>query len=248
MRFKEFGAPTRPVVIFLHGAGLSWWGYQKVAARMSGDYHVVLPIIDGYGEDADEPFESIEQSAQNLIRVITERYGGRVLVLGGLSLGAQIVAEVLSQKPHIADYAVLESALVCPMPATKALAAPMVRMSYGLIRRRWFAKAQAKALMVPDELFEDYFADSRKITKQSLINTLISNGTYHLKAGIAQTTAKTLILAGEKEAKVMLRSARALHDAIPGSELYIAPNRKHGELSMAHPSEFVRRVMALLAR
>ena len=70
-----------------------------------------------------------------------------MFAVGGLSLGGQIAVEALCQQADIADYAVLESALVIPIPGTRAMVAPTVRMSYGLIRNRWFAKLQAKSAL-----------------------------------------------------------------------------------------------------
>lgn len=248
MLFHTFGSPEKPTIILLHGAGLSWWGYRRVAEWMAGEYHMVLPTIDGYGDDAGEPFESIERSAEKLIEYIQREHGGHVFAVGGLSLGGQIAVEVLCQQADIADYAVLESALVIPIPGTRAMVAPTVRMSYGLIRNRWFAKLQAKALSLPDELFEDYFADSLKVSRESLINTLLSNGTYALKGELSHTQAKTLILVGGKEVSLEIKSAHKLHEAIAGSELYIAPGLKHGELSLVHPEEYVGRAIAFFQK
>ncbi len=240
MLFKEFGDVKKPTVILLHGGGLSWWSLQPVIALLEKDYHIVTPIIDGYGEDAGTTFVSIERSAENLIAYIDNNCGGRVFALAGLSIGAQIVVEALTQRADIAVYAVIESALVCPIPGTKAMTVPACRMSYGLIQKRWFSKLQAKELCVPEELFETYYADSVKISEQSLINTILSNGTYELKPKIQETKAKALIIAGEKENSVMRKSAQKLHEAIQGSKLYIAPKMKHGELSLCYPEQYVK--------
>lgn len=248
MIFKEFGSTHLPNVLLLHGAGLSWWAYQQTVEQLQHQYHIICPAIDGYGDAADEPFESIERSSQKLLDYIDRYHGGHLFALGGLSLGAQIAVATLSARPDIAQYAVLESALVCPMPAIKALAAPMVGMSYGLIRRRWFARLQAKALFVPDALFNTYFTDSLKLSKASLLNTLTSNASYTLSSGLSQTKAKVLIIAGEREGSPMLRSAQLLHQTIPQSELWIAPNMRHGEYSLAHPDAYAARLSEFFSR
>ena len=48
----------------------------------------------------------------------------------------------------------------------KALTVPAYQLVYGLIKRRWFSKLQAKTLCVPDSLFETYYHDSLKMTKK----------------------------------------------------------------------------------
>ena len=75
---------------------------------------------------------------------------------GGLSLGGQIAVEMLSQRPDICRYALIDSALVKPMKLTHALIEPTFGMSYGLIKQKWFAKLQAGFLGVPKAMFDDY--------------------------------------------------------------------------------------------
>ncbi len=244
MRFQAFGDPSNPTVLLLHGAGLSWWCYRDAAEVLASRYHVVLAVIDGYGEAAGEPFISIEKSAQALLAHIREAYGGHVFALGGLSLGAQIAVEALAREPGVAECAIIESALVCPLMGTKTLFAPMARMSYGLIRQRWFARMQAGALCLPDKLFDEYYRDSLRLSKESLVNTLVSNGAYALPPALAQTHARMLVIAGEKEPAIMRKSARMLHEAVRGSELWVVCGMKHGELSLQHPQAYADKLVA----
>jgi pimeloyl-ACP methyl ester carboxylesterase len=124
----------------------------------------------------------------------------------------------------------------------------MARMSYGLLRRRWFARLQAKSLCLPDSLFAEYYADSLRISKATLISTLTSNGTYALPPSLTLTHARALVLAGEKELAAMRKSARLLHATIPDSELAILPGMKHGELSLLHPADYAARLLAFFER
>lgn len=239
MIFRDFGNKNAPTILLLHGGGLSDWSLEGVVSLLSPEYHVVTPVIDGYGEDADETFVSIEKSADHLIKYVITHCNGHVFAIGGLSIGAQIVTEVLSKYADISDFAIIESALVCPIWGTRFLAAPMCQLSYRFIKKRWFSKLQAKQLCVPDTLFEKYYSDSIKISKQTLVNTILSNGTYKMKTEIKNTAAKVLVIVGEKEISVMHKSAEILHQTISNSQLYIAPNMKHGELSINQPKQYV---------
>lgn len=238
MLFKEFGDPGRPVIVLIHGGGLSWWSLEDVIGRLAGKYRIVAPIIDGHGEDGDETFQSIEDSAEKLIGYVDRTCGGRVFALAGLSLGAQIAVEALSVRHSIAQFAVLESALVCPMKAVTQLAVPAYKLLYGLARRRWFAGAQAKALGLPEGMFERYYEDSLRLTRQTLTNIALSNGRYALKPTVSGTKARTLILVGGEEIGEMQASARKLLETIRGSSLHVASGMKHGELSLRHPQEY----------
>ena len=135
MRVLEFGQQNDHVILFLHGGGLSWWNYRAVAQKLAEQYHVVLPVLDGHA-DSDAPFTSIEENAARLISYIDDRFDGRILAIGGLSLGGQVAVEMLSQRPDICRYALLESTLVKPMKLTAALIGPAFGMSYGLIKQK----------------------------------------------------------------------------------------------------------------
>ncbi len=237
MKFKEFGSKDKKAIVLLHGGGLSWWSLQKLVDILEKDFYVITPIIDGHGENGEDTFLSIEDSAKKLIDYIDSNFHGKVLALGGLSLGAQIVTEVLSERTDIAEYAIIESALVLPIPGT-AVMASSYKLIFGLIKQRWFSKIQAKSMAVPEEWFELYYADSSKMSKQSLINITLSNGNYNLKNSISNTKAKVLVIVGEKEISIMKKSAQKLHAAISGSELYVARKLRHGELSIAYPQKY----------
>lgn len=244
MQCHTFGVKGNPTVVLLHGAGLSWWGYQDAAALLAKDYYVVLPLIDGYGDAADEPFQSIEHSAEALLGYLNAEFQGHVFALGGLSLGAQIAVETLRRAPTVADYAVIESALVDPIPGVDRWMALTVRMSFGLLKHRWFARLQANALLLPDALFETYYRDSLRVTPETLLNTLKSNNAYTVRPGLADTRAKALVIAGGREMAAMRKSAQMLAVTMPGSELWVAEGMKHGELSLRHPQAFVDKLKA----
>lgn len=243
----EFGQQNPHVAMLLHGGGLSWWNYREVARLLAEDYHVVLPVLDGHA-DSDAPFTTIEDNAASLISYIDTRFGGHILAIGGLSLGGQIAAEILSQRPDICRYAVIESALVKPMKLTHALIEPTFGISYGLIRQKWFAKLQADFLGIPRELFDDYYRDTCAISKADMIAFLKANSMYTIKPELSETTARVKIVAGSKEQKNIRTSAKLLHQAIPHSSVEILPDLRHGDLSINHPQDFARMITEWIGR
>ena len=239
MRVIEFGTQHHTTVLLLHGGGLSWWNYREAAQLLEQDYHVILPVLDGHG-DSDSHFTTIEDNAARLIDYLDARFGGQVTILGGLSLGGQIALEMLSRRPDLCRYALIESALVKPSNLTRALIAPAFGMSYGLVKERWFAKLQADYLGIPKGLFEDYYRDTCAIEKADMIAFLEANCVYMVKPDLKKTTAKVTIVAGSREQKAILDSAKLLHSTIPGSRMEILPGLRHGDLSINHPERFVR--------
>ncbi len=245
MEFREFGTARPETVMLLHGGGLSWWNYHAEALFLELDYHVILPVLDGHA-GSDRPFTTIEDNAAELIAFIDAHCGGRVLLIGGLSLGAQILLEMLSQRADICRFALVESAAVIPSKLTNALIGPAVGSSYGLIKRRGFAKAQFKSLHMDKSFFEDYYRDSCRIAKTDMIAFLKASASYALKPSLAETTAAVHVFAGGKENGEILRSADAIKALLPDCSVEILPDLYHGEFSLNHPDRYADRLKTIV--
>jgi len=238
MKYKEYGTNHQKTCIFLHGGGLSWWNYREEAELLQSEYHVMIPILDGHA-GSDAPFTSIEDNAKEIISFIDEHFNGKVFLIAGLSLGAQILLEILSMEKDICEYAIVESAAVIPSKLTHALIGPSFNASYGLIKNRQFAKMQFKSLRIKEDLFEDYYRDTCQIRKQDMIRFMEDNTSYFLKDSLSICTAKTHIFFGEKENKEIRQSAEAIHRKLKGSVVHTLPNLYHGEFSINHASAYV---------
>ena len=245
MQYVEYGAHNSQTVILLHGGGLSWWNYREVAQLLADKYHVVLPALDGHA-DSDAPFTSIEDNAARLIAYIDKHHGGSVYAVGGLSLGGQIAVEMLTQRPDICRFALIESVLVKPMKLTHALIKPTFGMSYGLIRQKWFAKLQAAYLGIPRKLFDDYYRDTCKITKEDMIAFLKANCGYSVKPALGNTKTKVHIVFGSKEQASICTSGNLLNRMLSDSTLEVLPGYRHGDLSLNHPEQYAQMLLMLI--
>ena len=244
MIVKEYGKSNKDIIMLLHGGGLSWWNYEEVSEILKSNYHVILPILDGHS-GSDRDFTSIESNANEIIEYIDNNYNGNVKLIGGLSLGAQILLDILSKRDNICEYTIIESALVCPMKMTNKLIELSINMSYGLINKKWFSKLQFKSLKIKKELFDKYYIDSSNITKNNMISFLKANSNYHLK-NIKTNKSKSIVIVGSKERPIMIKSAKIIHDELINSELEILSGYYHGDLSINHPNEYAEKVNKLI--
>ena len=245
MQYKEYGKDKAETVFLLHGGGLSWWNYKNEAELLQSSYHVILPILDGHA-DSDRPFSTIEDNASEIISFIDKHFGGSVLLIGGLSLGAQILLEMMSQRADICRYALVESAAVHPSGFTHALLRPALSGSYGLIRNKSFARIQFVSLHIRKDLFEEYYRDTCKIRKEDMIAFLQANTAYSLKPSISASAAETLIIAGGRENREIQRSAKTISQAIRDSRLTVMPGLYHGEFSINQPERYVQTITEML--
>ena len=239
MRYREFGSENAESIILLHGGAMSWWNYRAEAEMLKGDYHVIIPFLDGHA-GSDRPFSSIESNAQEIIAFINERLNGSVLLIGGLSLGGQILLEMLSQRGDICRHALVESAMVIPSPITGALIRPAFGSSYFLIRQRWFAGMQFRQYHIKAEFFEDYYRDTCAVRREDMIAFLRANTAYSLKDNIKNCSAGVHIYYGEKETRGIKKSAQLICSAIPSCTAAELPGMYHGGLSFNHPGDYVK--------
>ena len=245
MKVVEVGQENQDVIVLLHGGDLSWWQYQAQMDLLCENYHVVLPILDGHaGSDAD--FTSIEDNAKRLLDYIDKTYGGSVFLIAGLSLGGQILLEMLALRKDICQYAIVESAAIIPDKLTAGLVAPLFSMSFPLIKKKWFAKMQFRSLGIRADLFEHYYEDTVKLSKQNLIAFTKASSLYQVKKNLKNSLARVRIIVGEKETKKMHASARYLHDLLPDSRLEIKAGLAHGQYAINQPDLYVKELFESL--
>ena len=245
MHYVEFGKENNNIILLLHGGGLSWWNYEDVAKSLQKDYHVILPILDGHAE-SDESFTTIEANAAEIIAFIDAHLGGSVFLIGGLSLGGQILLEILAQRNDICKYAIIESALVIPSKLTYSMIEPVFGSCYGLIQYEWFSKLQFKSLKMKSDLFDCYFRDTCAISKHDMIAFLRENSLYSLKETAKNCTAKVYIFVGGKENNAMRKSAKIIRQTFPNSLMQVLPELYHGEFSINHGKEYADKIREII--
>ena len=245
MNYVEYGKGNSDVIILLHGGGLSWWNYKEVAEILQTSYHIFLPILDGHA-GCDKQFTTIENNALEIIEFINSKLGGSVLMIGGLSLGGQILLEILSQCKNICKYAIVESALVIPSKFTYSMIKPAFGSCYGLIKYKWFSKLQFKSLRIKPNLFDEYYKDTCAITKSDMIAFLQENSVYSLKDGIGACETTVQIFIGEKENHLMKKSAKIIHEQLQNSFIQVLTNMYHGEFSINHADDYARKLLEIV--
>lgn len=245
MQYKEYGSRNREVILLLHGGGLSWWSLRAAAEQLARQYRVILPILDGHA-GSDRDFTTIARNAAEILAWVDAHLGGHVLLLGGLSLGGQVALEMLCQQPEVCRFALVESVSVSPSRLTHALIGPAFGSCYGLVEQKWFARLQFRSLRLPPPLFEEYYRDTCRITKQNMIAFLRESTCYAPNPALAECAAAVYLYAGSRETGAIRRSAQTLHRLLPGSTLRLLPGLYHGEFSICFPGRYAQAVQEIL--
>lgn len=230
-------------VLFLHGGGVSGWMWKPVLTALDGGVRAIVPDLPGHGRSADEPYVSHDHAIALLTDLI-EQTAPAGLTVVGFSLGAQLAIRLASTPGVPIEAAVIVSAETHPAPMP-GLTLWLLGVSAPLARQEWFAKAQAKQLGVPDELFADYLRDSRAISRDTLVNSVGENIRFDLPAVWSEFRGAATVMVGERERRLMLESARHTHDSLPGSELRIVPGTAH-DLPLTRPDAVAEAIRTTL--
>ena len=256
MNFHEFGDKSLPHILLIHGGGNSWWNYLRQAQLLSEQYHVILPTLDGHGEEYQKEYVSTEQSAQEILEYIKDQCDGHVFAIGGVSLGGQIVMELLSLDSHIAEKAIIDGSLCIPQPKLAKMSLFFVKCFGKLMFSRSACKMQLKLMRrmypkmaYPEELERYYLEDMPRLpiqTLETIYKTYMAK--YKLKPAISDSSAQVLYIYGEKEMKCVKESAKLFQKMHPNCTLYEAKGYNHGYLSTYLPVEWMELVMPFLER
>lgn len=243
MYVMETGNVDAPLMVFIHGGGVSGWMWDKQVDFFKDYYHILVPDLPGHGNSKEEPYISIRNCAEELINLIEAKANGKKVIIIGLSHGAQVVVEILSIKPQIIEYAIINSALTRPMKFISICIKSVLRMSYGLIKNKKFSNLQAKSMYISEDYFDVYYNDSISISFETMSKVLCANLEYRLPVNFKNSKVKTLIIIGKKEKGIMKKSAIDMIKSNKNCKGYTVPNVGHG-ISLAKPELFNKIVLA----
>ncbi len=256
MIFHEFGDKNFPDILLIHGGGNSWWNYLRQACMLSDKYHVILPTLDGHGEEYQKDYISTENSAQQILEYIKNNCDRKLFAIGGVSLGGQIAIELLSLDSDIAEKAIIDGSICIPQPKLARICTVIVKL-FGKIM---FSKSASKiqlglmkkmypSMAYPEEIENYYIEDMPRIPIKTLVTIYKTYmGEYRLKYAIKESKAQVLYIYGEKEMKCVKESAKLFQKMHPDCTLYEAKGYNHGYLSAYLPLEWMELVNHILIR
>lgn len=254
MKFHEFGDKNLPYILLIHGGGSSWWNYLRQARILSHKYHVILPTLNGHGEEYQKDYISTEDSAQEILNYVRQNCGGKLFAVGGVSLGGQIAMELLSLDSDIAEKAIIDGSLCIPQLSLARLCILLVALFGKLMFCKLSCKLQLSItnkcypkLAYPDEIKSYFMEDMPRMPIKTLVTIYKTYmGHYKLNSWISKSKAQALYIYGEKELNCVKESAKLFQQLHPNTILYEAKGYNHGYLSAYLPQEWITLVVPFL--
>lgn len=167
MHVDEAGPATAPPLLLLHGGGVAGWMWRPTLAALRHPVRALVPDLPGHGRSATEPYRSHDDTVARLEALLEERAPGGAVV-AGFSLGAQLAVLLAARRPELVADAVVVSAQAAPLPLAGPTLA-LLGLTAPLARVPWFARLQARELLVPEALLPEYVAGSAAITRATLL-------------------------------------------------------------------------------
>jgi len=240
---SEIGKKNKQTIIFLHGGGVSSWMWEK-QIEFFKDYHVLLIDLPEHGESINEIPFTLERAAKEVIEIIKNKaQNGKAHVIG-LSLGAQVIVQILSMEPEVIDSALVSGTLVYPIKGTRLLK-PLLILNDPFKNLDFMIKANMKNLDVPFEYYEQFKKETKSCSVDSLTRILSENMNFNIPKNLEKAPTKTLVLVGQKERAIMHKSAKALLQTLPNSTGYVVNNMPHN-WSLVNPELFNNTVQAFI--
>jgi pimeloyl-ACP methyl ester carboxylesterase len=229
LHFKETGSDNNETIVFLHGGGLAGWIWDE-QVKYFQDYHCIVPDLPEHGKSAEvKPF-TIDGSAGMVVDLINNHaYNGKAHVVG-LSLGAQIIVQIMATHPEVVDNALITGTLVRTMPNTETLLklVDYTFKAYEPVKdTNFFIKANMRMYNISKNHFDQFKESTLQIKADSLNRILYDNLFFKLPEGLENLDVPVLVMMGEKDYKVIKESAKDLIRSIPNSEAYIVPKQGH---------------------
>jgi pimeloyl-ACP methyl ester carboxylesterase len=222
--FKEVGKGNSETIIFLHGGGIAGWMWDKQVEAFQ-DYHCIVPDLPEHGKSIEVGPFTMQGAADTIIDIIKNKAKNGKAHLVGISLGGQIIVQILSKAPEVVDHALISGTLVRSIPHTETflkLLNYLIKAYEPVKDTDFFIKANMRTYNMPKSLFNEFKEATRQIKPDSLNRILKENMLYKMPDGLEKTEAPVLVMAGEKDYEIIKESARDLLNVLPNSKGAVA--------------------------
>ncbi|MFO7585301.1 MAG: alpha/beta hydrolase [Anaerolineales bacterium] len=246
MRYKVFGNRNHPMLMLIHGYGVSWKMWRPHIALLQEKYHIVTPLLPGHDEDSSSDFQSVEAVAEEIIKFVEDNFEGKLFAICGASLGGTITAHILSENRLKVAKAIIDAGPVVDFG--------VFFVNFAVYTRRfqnWLLRKGNKTLMnalrnsfFPKEAAEDAIKIASRMSVETCKNVQHSAFRYTLPQSIQETTTEIAYWYGSKEGFLMQKSADRFRQLLPSVQVQVFQNYEHGELCIGNPDIFVSNALA----
>jgi len=217
---KETGKNNDKTIVFLHGDGIAGWMWDEQLKAFS-DYHCIVPDLPGHGKSAKVKSFTVQSTADAIIDIIKNKAKNGKAHLVGLSLGAQIVVQILSTAPEVVDHALISGALVRNSQPTESflkLLDNLITLYLPDKNKTIRIMSYVRSYNIPRNLHSKFKESTHAIEPYSLDKILRENMLFRMPSGLNNVNIPVLVMAGQKDFIIIKESAVNLLNVLPNSK------------------------------
>lgn len=223
---NETGTPGAHSIVFLHGVGTSGWMWGKQIPALA-DFHCLNVDLPGHGKSSHVPWISLADTADQIAAIIrAQAANGRAHVVG-LSLGGYIALVLLERHADAVDRVVISGVTAAPMP-NRALLKPQLWLMSSLMKRRWFANMQARALHLSSAMQTAFTENLLAMSTEAYGRIYHEAADFAVSSALGRVTVPTLITAGGSESQIIVDAVGVIARLMPNAQGCLAPGLGHG--------------------
>jgi 3-oxoadipate enol-lactonase len=240
--YDEYGSGLPLVLLHGHPFNRSMWDEQ--IAAFSASYRVIVPDLRGYGETSVVPGKTSVEDFANDLAALLDVLAIERIILGGLSMGGQIVFEFYRLFPERVQALILADTQ--PQVDTEEARAKRYVNAQRIVEQGMQGLAEE---MLPGLLAARTFAEQHDVVekvRQMMLHTAPEGAAAAMRGRaerrdytslLREITVPTLIVVGSEDAFTPISDAELMHREIAGSRLAIIEGTGHMP-NMERPDEF----------
>jgi pimeloyl-ACP methyl ester carboxylesterase len=194
------------------------------------DYHCIVPDLPGHGESHNITNFTVDDAAKQVIELVGQRSVNGKAHLVGMALGAQVILQILSKAPELADKVLISGAMINSAPPSESfyeLLNYLLDVYIPVKDEHLSIGSYIRCYGIPKNQREKYRNSTQVVKPETALNILKENILFEMPDNLDKLPNYALVMAGEKDYSVINRCTREIADILPCSNAYLAPGVGH---------------------
>lgn len=213
---------TEPI-LFIHGLGASRWMWWQQEEAFS-DHQLILVDLPGHGKSAATPWVSLADTTDLVAMQVIKNRSVHVV---GISLGGHVALELAKRYPDKILSTFISGITVRPMHFQFFLTVQSLMVQRGIHNDRYLEKLAREFYHLPPEKTADFITNYQLLSKQTYEAIWKELMRFRLDESYGIIDKPCLIVAGDKESRVIVESVEIVPKFISTAVGKLIPNAQH---------------------